>query len=751
MTTLLIDNYDSFTWNVYQYLSDLGANVVVYRNDEMTVEQCLALNPRNVVISPGPGHPRDAGISIAAIKAFAGKVPILAVWWTVTYAGEIVHGKTSPIRHDGKGLFENVSQGIEVTRYHSLAGDPSTLPDCLEITSWTDSGVVMGVRHKEFVMEGVQFHPESIASEEGMKMIANFLRWEGPPGPTTRREMNLSASNRKRQHTSTPTDGIPLSKITKLNSTGDAPASSILKVIEKRRILDVATQRAVPGYRDDDLHRSLALGLAPPQVDFVKRIKEGLKDGADVVVMAEIKRASPSKGDIDLDAHAASQALEYAHGGASVISVLTEPTWFKGSIADMTAARNVVNSLPNRPAILRKDFVVDPYMIYEARLCGADTVLLIVAILPKEKLAHLLAVARSLDMEPLVEVANEEETATAVEVGAKVIGVNNRDLHTFTVDSNRTVGLASIIPKDTILVALSGITSRLDVDRYVSAGATGVLVGESLMRTEDKRSFIRELRGLPPIVDKAVPVGERNGNGTLVKICGVTSAEDALAAAKAGASFLDIAKAKSIVEAVRGSVTSGVSGVISSAWYRGCEPCVRWAVTNSTAPLFVGVFQNHRFEEINKIVEAVGLDLVQLHGDEDPALYAPIIRVPVIKAYHIFEGDSVQIVESRVATGTNHLVAGLLDTGVKASGTNQGGTGTVFDWKLAEDLVKNSRIPIWLAGGLTPENVGEAIKAVRPWCVDVSSGLEASKGVKDYAKIVAFMNAVKEVNGDNIS
>ncbi|KAJ3215737.1 bifunctional tryptophan synthase trp1 [Dinochytrium kinnereticum] len=816
MTTILIDNYDSFTWNVYQYLSDLGASVVVYRNDEVTVEQCLALKPRNVVISPGPGHPRDAGISIAVIKAFAGKVPILGVCLgqqsmyelyggTVTYAGEIVHGKTSPIRHDGKGLFENVSQGIEVTRYHSLAGDPSTLPDCLEITSWTDSGVVMGVRHKEYVMEGVQFHPESIASEEGMRLFANFIKWDGglwssyskreelvkwPRGPG-----DFSSNARKRQHSGTPTDGIPLAKMSKLNSTGKAEekvaaassnkpqgGESILKVIEKRRLLDVTALRAVPGHRDEDLYRSLALGLAPPQIDFVRRIKQGLKDGS-VAVMAEIKRASPSKGAIDLGAHAGSQALEYAYGGASAISVLTEPTWFKGSLADMTAARTAIANLPDRPAILRKDFVVDPYMIYEARLAGADTVLLIVAILPKEKLVSLLAVARSLDMEPLVEVANETEMAIAVEVGSKVIGVNNRDLHTFTVDSNRTVGLASMVPKDTLLVALSGITSRTDVERYLSAGACAVLVGESLMRADDKMGFIRGLRGLAQLPDLSVTVGQRSGNGTMVKVCGITSAEDALAAANAGASFIglifaksprqvDVAQAKKIVESVRGvgvpksslvkisyptasdstlSATSDVSSAIPSAWYRGCEPCVRWTVTNSKAPLFVGVFQNHRFEDINRIVEAVGLDMVQLHGDEEAALFSPLIRVPVIKAYHIFDGDSLQDIEKRVATGANHLVAVLLDTGVKSAGSNQGGTGSVFDWKLAENLVKNSRIPIWLAGGLTPENVSAAVKQVRPWCVDISSGIEKEKGVKDHGKMIAFVNAVKDINDDGLS
>ena len=190
MTTLLIDNYDSFTWNVYQYLCQLGAKVQVFRNDEIILEECIALNPRNVVISPGPGHPFAAGISNDVIRHFAGKVPILGVCLgeqamyevyggTVTYAGELIHGKTSPVRHDGRGLYKGLEQGFEVTRYHSLAGDPKTLPDCLEITSTTESGLIMGIRHKTFVMEGVQYHPESASSENGHKMFATFFEWEG--------------------------------------------------------------------------------------------------------------------------------------------------------------------------------------------------------------------------------------------------------------------------------------------------------------------------------------------------------------------------------------------------------------------------------------------------------------------------------------------------------------------------------------------------------------------------------------------
>ncbi|KAJ3050893.1 bifunctional tryptophan synthase trp1, partial [Rhizoclosmatium hyalinum] len=316
-----IDNYDSFTWNVYGVLSQLGADVEVFRNDEITLEQLKALNPKNIVISPGPGHPRDAGISMAVIKEFGGKVPILGVCLgeqamfecyggTVKFAGEIVHGKTSPVKHDGKGLYKGVSQGIEVTRYHSLAGDKNTLPDCLEITSTTPSGVVMGVRHKTFVMEGVQYHPESIASEEGNRLIANFLSWEGGLWETmVEKPIYVATPKSQRKRLGAVGSGIPLSKISKLNSTGTelehnhpsiaspAPTSAphkktILETIAEQRLRDVEETVKLPGHSLKDLQTALSLGLAPKQIDFGKRL---LAAAPNVAVLAEIKRASPSK------------------------------------------------------------------------------------------------------------------------------------------------------------------------------------------------------------------------------------------------------------------------------------------------------------------------------------------------------------------------------------------------------------------------------------------------------------------------
>jgi len=188
---LMIDNYDSFTYNIVQYLGELKAQVKVVRNDEITVDDIAVLKPERIVISPGPCTPTEAGISIATIEKYAGKIPILGVCLghqsigqafggDVVRARQVMHGKTSPIYHNGKGVFKNLPSPFRATRYHSLVIKKETLPDCLEITAWTqhDDGSmdeIMGVRHKQFTVEGVQFHPESILTEHGHQLLQNFL------------------------------------------------------------------------------------------------------------------------------------------------------------------------------------------------------------------------------------------------------------------------------------------------------------------------------------------------------------------------------------------------------------------------------------------------------------------------------------------------------------------------------------------------------------------------------------------------
>lgn len=186
MSLLLLDNYDSFTYNVYQLLSELGAEVEVIRNDQTTVPEVEAKHYEGIVISPGPGVPKDAGISEDLIRTLGGKVPILGICLghqaigevfggKIVRAAEIIHGKVSPIRHNGRGLYAGLPQDVEVGRYHSLIIDRATLPDCLEVTSELADGTIMGVRHKEMDIEGIQFHPESILTPAGRTMMQNFL------------------------------------------------------------------------------------------------------------------------------------------------------------------------------------------------------------------------------------------------------------------------------------------------------------------------------------------------------------------------------------------------------------------------------------------------------------------------------------------------------------------------------------------------------------------------------------------------
>jgi len=187
---LLIDNYDSFTYNLVQAFMVLGADVRVYRNDAITIDQARALEPTHLCISPGPGTPAQAGVSMPMIRCFAGQIPVFGVCLghqsiVEAFGGQIVraprlmHGKTSPIQHDRLGLFDEVPQACEVGRYHSLIAEPGSIPAQLSVTARTAEGEVMGVRHREFLVEGVQFHPESVLTPDGPVMMRNFLRWHG--------------------------------------------------------------------------------------------------------------------------------------------------------------------------------------------------------------------------------------------------------------------------------------------------------------------------------------------------------------------------------------------------------------------------------------------------------------------------------------------------------------------------------------------------------------------------------------------
>ncbi|KAH8668372.1 N-anthranilate isomerase [Xylariales sp. PMI_506] len=734
---ILIDNYDSFTWNVYQYLVLEGATCTVYRNDQISLEELIAKKPTQLVISPGPGHPdTDSGISRDAIKHFAGKIPIFGVCMgqqcifnvyggEVKYAGEILHGKTSPLAHDSKGVYAGMAQGLPVTRYHSLAGTHMTLPETLEVTSWIpkedgSQGVIMGVRHKEYTIEGVQFHPESILSAEGRVMIKNFLHMQGGTWAENDRLQKLAQTNGAKP-------------------AGGTKKNNILQQIYAHRKAAVTAQKLIPSQRPQDLQAAYRLNAAPPQVSFIDRLRQS---PFDVSLMAEIKRGSPSKGVFALDIDAPTQAKKYALAGASVISVLTEPEWFKGSIDDLRAVRLALNGMPNRPAILRKEFIFEEYQILEARLAGADTVLLIVKMLDVELLKRLYKYSQSLGMEPLVEVQNADEMKIAVELGSKAIGVNNRNLESFEVDLSTTTRLRSLVPKETIICALSGINTYEDVLSNHKDGVNAVLVGEAIMRAPDASEFIQQL-----CAGKVAPKSTAN-EPLLVKICGTRTPEAAIAAAEAGADLIGMI----IAPGRKRTVTDEAAQAISKAIHSFSRPAsqskaslpenvtsdffasARRSLTSlgQTRPLLVGVFLNQPLEEVLEIQRRYNLDIVQLHGNE-PVEWANLIPVPVV---HKFQPGDAGI------GSRGYHVAPLLDSG--------SGEGKLIDTAGVKDtLAQDRELRIMLAGGLNPQNVTQAVEALGANAsqvvgVDVSSGVEID-GVQNIDTIQKFIKAAKAI------
>ncbi|KAI0301581.1 N-anthranilate isomerase [Multifurca ochricompacta] len=761
LDVLMIDNFDSFTWNLYQHLTLLGADVTVIRNSAITSDDLPLLHIRALIISPGPGHPiTDSGISRDAIRHFTGRVPVLGVCMgleclvdvfggEISYAGEIMHGKLSPITHDGRGCFRGLPQGFKSTRYHSLSANINTLPPELAITaSSQDSGVIMGVRHRVYTLEAVQYHPESILSEFGDHLFRNFLELNGGlwKENLTARVLDQSLPPFA---IDTPDD--------KPTASDQKNIPSLLEKIYAQRLKDVEVAKATPGTTPADLATFLAMHLAPPSIPLVARLKAKTP-----ALMAEIKRASPSKGPIALSANAAQQALTYALSGASVISVLTEPTWFKGSLLDLRLARQAVDALPNRPALLRKDFILDEYQIAEGRLHGADTVLLIVAMLPPVRLHELYHYSLSLGMEPLVEVNNAHEMEAALTLGARVIGVNNRNLHNFQVDMGTTSRLADMVKgQDVLLCALSGITGREDVRQYVQQGVSAVLVGEALMKATDTRAFISELLDWPKNPDSEVLWPP------LVKICGIRTTEEALLSANAGAAMLglmlvptskrsiSLEQAQAISSAIRGLRAStkpsappplSSHGTHNEPWF---TLHARRLFQSAARPLVVGVFQDQPLSYILHCVTVVQLDVVQLHGSE-PLEWTKQIPVPVIRVFHV-DADGRGL-DGIARPGLHQHV--LLDTAV-SPGALSGGSGKTFDWELARRVVlagesegsggMSSPFPIVLAGGLTVDNVAQAVTVVRPWAVDVSGGVETPDGLgKDVDKVKGFIEAVQQ-------
>ena len=666
----------------------------------------------------------------------------------VAETGVILHGKTSPLRHDSKGLFEGLVQDLPVTRYHSLAGTHPTLPQCLEVSSWVASGpdgktsIIMGVRHKELLVEGVQFHPESILTAEGRAMLRNFLMMQGGTWKENEKYQSKKSADVHVNGIGKDSQKAAANVTSETVPNGQKKPSILDEIFAHRRIA-VEAQKKIPSQRPSDLQASYDLDIAPPQISFLERLR---KSQFSLSLMAEVKRASPSKGDIAPDICAAEQARKYALAGASVISVLTEPKWFKGSVEDLQAVRQSLEGMPNRPAVLRKEFVFDEYQILEGRLAGCDSVLLIVKMLDAETLKNLYSFSKSLGMEPLVEVNTPDEMEIAIQLGAQVVGVNNRDLTTFEVDLETTSRLMDKVPKGTVVCALSGISGSKDVKSYQSQGVGAVLVGEALMRAERPDEFATRLLGSSRPSEHV-----HKRHDILVKICGTRTPEAAKVAAEAGADMIGIIlvegrkrcvsteSALAIAEAVRTTSRSGKrrrpalneDSLTSSQYF---EHTTKFFCREDRA-LLVGVFQNQPLSYVLGQVKLLNLDAVQLHGSE-PIEWATLIPVPVIRRFGLHDQG--------ICRRGYHALP-LLDSA-------SGGTGQRLDvGAIKSVLERDDGLRVVLAGGLDPDNVKSVLGDLSEYysqvvAVDVSSGVEEN-GSQSLERIQEFIKAAKDASG----
>lgn len=462
------------------------------------------------------------------------------------------------------------------------------------------------------------------------------------------------------------------------------------KIVAQTKI-DLAERK-----RETSLEEVQHLAAAQPAP---RDLYAALRKGSDIKLIAEVKRASPSKGLLAPQLDPVEVARTYESHGAAAISVLTEPHFFLGSPGYLTAIKHAVQA-----PVLHKDFIFDEYQVYEARAWGADSILLICAILNETQLHHLLSLARSLHMHCLVEVHSAAEAQRAVAAGAQIIGVNSRDLVTFQMNSHLVRELRPLIPADRLVVAESGIHTRADARRLARYDVQAMLVGESLVVSHDIPAQMRLLL-------------EGANNSTQVKICGLRTPEHTQAAIDASADMLGLI----FYEPSHRYISPQAARVL-------VETIQHEHITAD----FVGVFVNCAADFINDISEQVGLQFVQLHGDEPPDFCHSIHR-PVIKALNLSNQGDIQRVQAYRETSWRTL----LDTPT----AQWGGTGQTHNWTLAQSVAQ--AIPILLAGGLTPENVSEAIQQVHPWGVDVSSGVETNK-VKDVEKIQVFIENVRD-------
>jgi len=431
--------------------------------------------------------------------------------------------------------------------------------------------------------------------------------------------------------------------------------------------------------------------------------------------ICEVKKASPSKGIIVEDFPYLDIAKDYEMAGAAAISVLTEPDFFLGSpqyIQEIAATVHI--------PVLRKDFIIDEYQIYEAKLWGASAILLIAAILDDETMARFHKLADSLGLSCLVEAHDETEVLRAAKIGARIIGVNNRNLKDFTVDVNNSIRLRNLVDDSVIFVSESGLDTAADIQRLRDNKIHAALMGESFMRSTDKVAKLAELYG---------PVTEHNYK-VKVKFCGISNEETVPVLGETRPDHVGFIFAPSKRQVTREQAHSIAHSLQNALQDRTIDKPIS----------HVGVFVNETISNVIEIAKEVPLSVVQLHGDEDIA-YIELLR------NHLQEEqlDSVQIWKAIQVQGKEDIVAwekapidGLvLDAYSKEE---RGGTGKTIDWSLLEDV----QVPYYLAGGIGLHNVARAIRRLQPYGLDMSSSLETN-GQKDANAIRTMSQLIKTV------
>ena len=422
--------------------------------------------------------------------------------------------------------------------------------------------------------------------------------------------------------------------------------------------------------------------------------------------ICEVKKASPSKGIIAEHFPYLDIAKEYEVAGAAAISVLTEPDFFKG---DKKYLQEIASTV--KIPVLRKDFIIDEYQIYQAKVWGASAILLICACLDVPTLTKFRELADSLGLSSLVEAHDEKEVQMAIDCGARIIGVNNRNLKDFTVDVQNSVRLRNLVQDDVIFVSESGLETPEDIQVLRDNNIGVALMGETFMRSPNKVEKLAYLYGPTYYTPK-------------VKMCGISKVETIPAVVEAKPDYMGLVFAPS-----KRQVTVEQAKILIEELHKQCINHYDTKVVKT-----VGVFVNETLDNLVRIADTANLDAVQLHGDEDEAFIQSLKERTNVEVWKAIQIRTAADTEKWIDSSADML---LFDAYHK---DERGGTGEVFDWSSLDTFER----PFMLAGGIDSTNVARAIRTVRPYGIDISSGIETN-GVKDDEKITAFTKIVKSI------